>query len=213
MARKAERALELGSDVVEFRIDHLENPHPHAITEGLSRFSESCVLTVRSKEQGGHFRGPDEERLHLLEEICGAMKPAFLDVEIETVKRFDMLIGSVSRMTGQMILSWHDFQGTPEPAELVKRYEEMRKLSPKGGIVKMVTFAKGPEDNLRILSLYGRKRNKKPVAFCMGERGMFSRVLSYYAGSPLAYVALPGEQVAPGQLSIVQMRELIRIIG
>jgi 3-dehydroquinate dehydratase type I len=215
MSRKARSALEFGSDIVEFRIDHLEDPRPVEIMEGLSPFSDRCVLTVRSKDQGGGFRGGDEERIGLLVEICAMMKPAFVDVEFDTAKRFDRLIRRVGRMTGQMILSWHDFQGTPDSAQLVKRYDEMRKGSSDGGIVKMVTFANEPEDNMRILSLYGMRasRKKKPVAFCMGERGMFSRVLSFYAGSPIAYSALPGERVAPGQLSIVEMRELIRIIG
>ncbi len=208
MSRKARRAFELGSDLVEFRIDHLGDPDAEGILKGLSRYSERCVLTVRSKGQGGTFSGSDVERVRLLTDIC-KMKPAFADVELETAREFRDALKIVNQRAAEQIVSWHDFRGTPGSSELMKRCNEAKRF---GGIVKVVTFATKTEDNISVLSLY-RKYDRKLIAFCMGEKGMFSRILSLYAGSPIVYAALPGETVAPGQLSIVELTELTRIIG
>jgi 3-dehydroquinate dehydratase-1 len=208
MARKAGRAFELGSDLVEFRIDHLVNPDADGILRGLSRYSGRCILTVRSKGQGGAFRGSDEERIRLLADIC-TMKPAFADVELETAREFEDAVQAVKKKVGEQIVSWHDFRKTPNRSELMKRCDEAMRF---GGTTKIVTFANRTEDSIRVLSLY-RGSGRKLIAFCMGEKGMFSRILSLYAGSPIVYAALPGDPVAPGQLSIVEMTELTRIIG
>ena len=208
MSRKAGRALELGSDLVEFRIDHLLKPDAEGILRGLSQYSARCVLTVRSKRQGGEFRGSEVERVQLLVDIC-KMKPAFADVELETAREFEDAMRTIKKKAGDQIISWHDFQETPDRSELLKRYNEASRF---GGIAKIVTFANRTEDVIRVLSLY-RGSGRKLIAFCMGEKGMFSRILSFYAGSPIAYAALPGERVAPGQLSIVEMTELTRILG
>jgi 3-dehydroquinate dehydratase len=46
----------------------------------------------------------------------------------------------------------------------------------------------------------------------MGVPGIFSRVMAMERGSPIIYGSLPGEQIAPGQLSVVQLVALRRIL-
>src|SRR5262245_64230807 len=115
MGEKAERALELGTDLVEFRIDHLERPAGGRVIDELSRFSDRCILTVRSKEQGGRFEGDDAERVGLLADIC-SMRPAYVDVEFDTAKRFAGLAGKLRDAAREVIVSWHDLEGTPDQA-------------------------------------------------------------------------------------------------
>ncbi len=206
MARKAERSFDLGSELVEFRIDHIDNPMSEEILEGLAHYADRAVLTVRSKDQGGSFEGTEERRVKLLLELC-AMRPAYVDIELETAR--SEVAGKFARKARTLIISWHDFRGTPVPSKLARKYSEAREL----GIAKIVTFAKTQDDNLRVLSLYRGGRRRDLIAFCMGEKGAISRVFSLYAGSPICYAALPGEKVAPGQLSIVEMKELARILG
>ncbi len=82
-------------------------------------------------------------------------------------------------------------------------------LSPD--MVKVVTFAKNPEDNLPLLSLipYARKRRQKVVAFCMGEKGRMSRIFAPWLGSAWTYAALSkGKTSAPGQLTVREMKDL-----
>ncbi len=209
MARKAERAFALGSDLVEFRIDHLRRPDAGEVLRELSPYSGRCVLTVRPKSQGGAFRGGEEERLGLLAKIS-EMRPEFVDIEGEAARESSEVLERVRKRARRLIVSWHDFGETPSPSTLRKQYDRLRQV---GGTAKIVTLAKTAEDNIRVLSLYERGGAADLIAFCMGEKGMFSRILSLYVGSPLAYASLPGESVAPGQLSIVQLKELIRLVG
>ena len=50
------------------------------------------------------------------------------------------------------------------------------------------------------------------IAFAMGERGVISRILSPLMGAPIAYACLPGEAVAPGQLTISELREFLKLV-
>jgi 3-dehydroquinate dehydratase-1 len=206
MARKAERSLELGSELLEFRIDHIDNPNSDEIIEGLERFADRAVVTARAKSQGGYFEGTEERRMDLLLELC-AMRPAYVDIELRGVT--PEVASKLARKARSVIVSWHDFRGTPVFSTLAMKYREARKL----GIAKIVTLARRQDDNLRVLSLYGEGGKSDLIAFCMGEKGAISRVFSIYAGSPICYASLPGEKMAPGQLSIVEMKELVTILG
>jgi 3-dehydroquinate dehydratase type I len=78
-------------------------------------------------------------------------------------------------------------------------------------VLKIVTFARSWEDNLRILSLIplAKTRRKKMVAFCMGEKGKMSRIFAPCLGAPWTYASLRRERSsAPGQLTVTEMREL-----
>lgn len=213
MAAKAKSALALGSDMVEFRIDKLSSGTPAAtIGKKLGRFAKTAIFTVRSKEEGGGFVGNEEERLELISEIAKRLKPAYMDIELATAKEhaawFKRLSSAASR-PGKIILSWHDFGGTPELEVLRQvRLEEGR----LGDLAKIVTMAKSPEDSLKLLMLY-QERPQGLIAFCMGAEGTASRVLSLQLGSPVVYASMPGEPVAPGQLSVVTMRTLKTMMG
>jgi 3-dehydroquinate dehydratase-1 len=51
----------------------------------------------------------------------------------------------------RLILSWHDFEGTPSNQSLRRRFRSMAAVG--SDLVKIVTYARQPEDNLRILEL------------------------------------------------------------
>jgi 3-dehydroquinate dehydratase type I len=82
-------------------------------------------------------------------------------------------------------------------------------------IVKICTYARAMEDNLQVLGLipYARKKGRTIIAFCMGEKGRISRVMAPLLGSYLSYASLDkGSESAPGQLTIAEMREILRIL-
>jgi len=212
MAKKATEAFSLGTEIVEFRIDKLAGRAVSSeINRRLRRFASRAIVTVRSKEEGGGFRGEEEERLELISALAGAMKPAYLDVELQTARRHERwfaLLREAPSRPGRIIASWHDFSGTPE-------FEVLRGIRKQaagyGDAVKIVTMAKSAEDNLRLLMLY-QENPRGLIAFCMGADGTASRMLSLQLGSPVVYASLPGEPVAPGQLSVVTVKALKTMI-
>lgn len=195
MGRKATAAFALGTDLVEFRADILEEPRS-VTAEGLRRFARKAIVTVRRKEEGGSFKGSEAERLDLISELSG-LRPLYLDVELSTAVENPDWYWKL-RSGSRKIVSWHDFVGTPA-LSVLKRARAG--ASAVGDVAKIVTTAKKTEDNRRVLRLY-EEHPEALIAFCMGEAGTASRLASLQLGSPVTYASLPNEPVAPGQLSV-----------
>lgn len=190
---------------MEFRLDYLNPQSFDGIKTGLSEFIERSVLTVRSRAQGGRFRGSEPERLDLIRSLMDSKAP-FFDVELETVEGDHDLATSKER--GRLIVSWHDWQGTPGTQRLLS----VLRRAASFGIPKIATTARAARDNLSVLSLYGGSRGPPPIAFCMGEKGVLSRVMAMERGSPISYASLPGEPAAPGQLVLGQAVAVRRLL-
>jgi len=203
LASKAELAFSLGSDLVEFRIDRLtDGTSPRELEAELSVFAQRAVFTVRSGSEGGAFSGSEIRRLELLSRLA-AMGPAYLDIELSTAKENKKWVDSLPRGV-ERIVSWHDFEGTPELRALRSARDDGLEY---GSLAKVVTTARSADDNVTTLSLCAEKP-RKTISFCMGELGTLSRVVSMSLGAPLAYMSIPNEPVAPGQLSISTMKKL-----
>src|SRR3989442_14575805 len=63
---EARRALAEGADLVELRLDYLQRGSEEEIVKEISPISNSCILTVRSRAEGGKFRGGEGERVQRL---------------------------------------------------------------------------------------------------------------------------------------------------
>lgn len=203
MLKALDRALEV-SRYAELRLDYLDISDIPAVLESASSRMDRLVCTLRPRREGGRFAGPESRRIRLLETISG-YRPYLTDIEFSAVSRDGTL---ARRLKGDIMVSWHDFGGTPSFASLRRRLHAMARYC---GMVKMVSTAKGARDAARVLGLYAVRRDTVLVAFAMGEAGRFSRVCSLYLGCPFAYVSL-GRPVAPGQYSLEDLRRVLDII-
>lgn len=201
---KAKRALDIGGDLVELRIDYLENLSIDRLMKLILDLSNRIIITVRPLWEGGEFRGEEKSRIELMKELI-QLKPAYIDVELKTLKEH-MLEHSRESIR---IVSWHRFDNTPSLDELSQIASEMLKL---GDIAKIVTKVNGLEENLRIIRLYKMYPPERLIAFGVGEKSLPSRILSILMGSPLIYTCLPGEEVAHGQPTVGEMLEIITIL-
>jgi 3-dehydroquinate dehydratase len=177
MRWKAERALGMGADLVEFRLDLLRAYEYAGVAEHLGRFSSRSIIKLED---------PEEAR-----RILSHTSPLYLDLLLERLKQS----GGADLDKGSMVItSWHDFHSTPGEEKLLSLAREASAY----GIPKIVTRAERLTDNYIVLSLY-RKVRTPLIAFCMGELGVLSRILSISLGSPIMYSCLPGEELAEGQ--------------
>jgi len=83
------------------------------------------------------------------------------------------------------------------------------------GVVKVVTLAQRIEDNISLLNLIKRGRNRgiEVVAFCLGPLGRISRLACLLMGGAFTYAALEsGAEAAPGQLTLAEMRRLLELL-
>ncbi|OGR08138.1 MAG: type I 3-dehydroquinate dehydratase, partial [Desulfobacca sp. RBG_16_58_9] len=167
--------------------------------------------TNRLESEGGRWRGSEPERRLLLEEALG-LGVDFLDVELAADAAWRREIWG-RRGSTRIILSWHDFSGTPDYSRLEEVLNEM--LAVDGDILKIVTQAWEPGDNLRVLSLIPRARaaNREIIAFCMGPLGKWSRVVAPFFGSYLTFAPFSKKGAsAPGQLTVNEIRRLWKML-
>ncbi len=192
------RALaEKGAELVELRVDFMRK-RPD-IGRLLKDRPTPVVVTCRRKVDRGRWFGTEEQRLAILREaIIGGAE--YVDLEVDVA-------GSIRRYgKTKRIISYHNFDETP--LELFDIYQRMRKLDPD--VIKIVTMANSPGDNVRVLEMVGAA-DVPTVGFCMGEMGTLSRVLCGRYGAPFTYASFSRErEMAPGQLSWAEVRNLFR---
>ena len=186
----------------ELRLDYLENPD---LPRLFRTHPGPVIATNRLAAESGRWQGPEGERRRLLEEALH-LGADFLDLELaaDAAWRRDLW---ERRGQAKIILSWHDFSGTPEQARLDAVLEEM--LASQADIVKLITMAGQPEDNLRVLSLIprARARGREIIAFCMGPLGKWSRVVAPLMGSYLTFAPFTQKGAsAPGQLTVNELK-------
>lgn len=202
--KQAERAFELGADYVEIRFDFLKPEQLHPAVDAAKGIKDRAVFTLRSKDQGGKFAGSEPDRIKWLRSLA-EQRPMLLDVELHTLQENDELADFLESQKTPVLVSWHDFEGTPTDDKIADLLSEMRVYS---NYVKIVTTAKSVDDSLRLLEMYETATGLYPIFFAMGEAGVVSRVMCTVAGNaPFTYASLE-KAIAPGQLTVKQMRDL-----
>jgi 3-dehydroquinate dehydratase-1 len=166
------------------------------------------VCTLRPKTEGGKFSGTEKERISILK-LIAEFEPHLLDVEYNTLRKNKELEKYFKSAKIQTLVSWHDFEKTPDMQTLRSMLKNMSKFSKN---IKIVTTAKTIDDTIRILSIYKTAGKTNLIAFAMGDYGRMSRILCTKLGSPYTYVSL-GKPVAPGQFSLREMRTILALEG
>ena len=194
------------SDYVEIRFDFLKTDEIPKTLEIIKDDLKRVVCTLRPKSEGGKFEGSEKERISILK-LIAEYNPFLLDVEFNTIKENKELVKYLKSTKTKLLISWHDFKKTPKFSELKNMMSKMTKFSHN---VKIVTTAKSVDDSTRTLQLYSKNGKNNLIAFAMGDNGRVSRILCLYLGSPYTYVSL-GKPVAPGQLSIDEVKKIISL--
>lgn len=164
---------------------------------------ERVVLTFRRLADGGRREMGDGERLALLAETA-ARTGAWCDVEWDLAGALDAL--GVRR--DRLVLSHHDFAGTPDLVALLARMTSI-----DAAVYKIATRATGVTDLFAHFELLERAKsqNLRLVPIAMGPQGVASRVLGPAWGAEWTFCSLDeGRESAPGQVSLERMRTLYR---
>ncbi|MBB03045.1 MAG: shikimate dehydrogenase [Planctomyces sp.] len=198
MMRAEHEALSrAGAQLVELRLDWLK--HVNDISLLLKDRPTATVITCRRAEDQGKWRGSEDERQKLLRAaIVDGVE--FVDIEVDIAKSIPRY-GKTRR-----IVSYHNFEETPDNLEEI--HKQIAASDPD--VAKIVTMANSPADGVRMLELVAKSKIPT-VGFCMGEFGLFTRVLCTKYGAPFTYASFSSErELAPGQISFREMLELYR---
>ena len=194
MQLELEESVKRGAKFLELRLDFLAKAIDFARLAEFKRVP--WLATVRRAADGGRYGRPESERLTILRQCIAGGHFEWVDLESDiaaSIRRF----GSVRRL-----ISHHDFKQTPD--DLGDIYKRMLDLD--GDCYKLAVTANTPRDCARVLELLAGAP-KPTIAFCMGDIGFPTRLLSLKYGSPWTYAAFNRERgLAPGLPTFDELR-------
>lgn len=214
--KAAGESVRAGAEMIELRVDYLENLSKGEVVKLVCAARESIgatvpvIVTCREKKEGGAIEYPDKLRV---ETLCEAIKAGaeFVDFEfanfLETTYSEKLRAALLSKTDCRLILSAHNFKSKFENPEQI--YEQILKVYPKA-IPKLVYKANHINDCFAAFDLLHNTRGKR-IIFCMGEAGLISRILAKKLGSMVTFASIDeGKGTAPGQVTLEKMMQLYR---
>lgn len=198
----ANKALKLGADILELRIDALQDPDVDEVINFIDILDGKIIATNRTAREGGLFKGSEAERTGILRQV--AENAEFVDIELQTEEKYRSKVIKKSRSS---IISFHDFEKTPSVEELLEIVKQEKEL---GDLAKFAVMPQNMEDTLKVLQVLLQVEDT--IGISMGELGSYTRVTAGLFGSPLTFASLD-EESAPGQLDIESTKLFLAKLG
>lgn len=194
-------------DIVEIRADRIAGISN--LSSEISLIPSPVLLTCRHPDEGGSNEFRDPKKRHAL---LAPLIPYATGIDIEIAYAAQMLQTiKLARASGlTLILSAHDFSGTPGNKQLRSLVENGFKNG--ADAIKLATTTETPDEVCRLFSLFGKFPDRPLALMGMGQLGMASRLLAAQSGSILNYAALD-EAIAPGQWPVQEFRDLLQRTG
>jgi len=184
--------------LVEIRLDLL-NLTPQKV-ETLAMQCRQWVATCRS----GNLN--DYERTVLLSAAIRS-GATYVDIEYDSEIAYrQQLIVLAKRLRSKLIISYHNFETTPDVDILNQIIEQAKNMN--ADLVKLAVTANSPADSAKIMSLYSQHNNL--IAFAMGDVGKITRIAAPFLGAEFTFAAVNEKHLtAPGQMTASQMEEIL----
>jgi 3-dehydroquinate dehydratase-1 len=196
----ANDCIDKGADVLEFRLDGLKNHDIGEIRDTIKEIDFPMIATNRISSEGGSFNGSEEQRINILYQCSDIVD--YVDIELQTKDEYIELIRNTNAKT---IISYHDFEKTPDLNEIMYIVDKEHEL---GDIAKVAFMPQNLEDTLTILAVLSHCEDT--IAISMGDLGSYTRVMASKFDSPITFAA--GTDVtAPGQIDIETMKALLNM--
>ena len=207
------------ADIIEWRVDFFDDvmdcdkvlKMTDKIVDVLG--DKPVLFTFRSKKEGGEKCIDTVNYKKLLKTVIRHNKVGAVDVEAFMEEG---LLEEISKAAAdydvKIIASNHDFDGTPEKDEIVRRLMAMKEMG--AHICKIAVMPKNPQDVLTLLTATTEVKNKDRdmtiITMSMGQLGVISRVSGKIFGSAMTFGARTKEQAsAPGQLMMNELKNIL----
>jgi 3-dehydroquinate dehydratase/shikimate dehydrogenase len=182
-------------DLVEIRLDCFEKAPD--VGELLAAKRGPVIMSCRREQDGGRWKGSEEERLALLRQ-CIISKAEYVEIESDVadqIRRFP---------PAQRVISYTNLKETP--ADIGDIYDEMQKKN--ADVIKLTTLARTPEEAWPLVQIVARQL-VPTVVVGLGKPGVMLSVLGKKIGAPWTYAALErGMEAYPGQPTVTDLKEV-----
>ena len=238
---QARRAIGAGADVLELRVDLLEEagaltaaPMDTAaarVLECLRGVGEVAngadadagaplLLTCRTAAEGGRAQLDDAAYGALLRSVLDGLadwaperRPAAIDVEVQR-GCLQRVCEHAHTLGVDVVASFHDFEATP-PDEVLEGV--LARMADEGAdLAKIAVWPTSADDVARLLGVCARATMGTGEGAGPGALGAVSRVAPAF-GTALTFAAVPDEQgearaSAPGQMPIQDVRRCLELL-
>ncbi len=186
---------------VEFRFDLLDLS-PFQVDEVVSSARKS-IATYRP-DSGD----PDRQMQTMLTAIKSGAN--YIDIELEADTNYRNELIKEAREHGRdVIISYHNFDHTPDAANLKKIVASCKKAG--ADVVKIACQIKEQKDVRSLMGSY--QEDARMVVIGMGKLGLITRIAAPFLGAEFTFASPDNErQTAPGQVSKEKLYELINQI-
>ena len=218
---EARAIRELPADLVEWRVDFLNNVSSLSLLTVLTFLSElrnelgdlPLLFTFRTKREGGEKSISPQAYEELYKSILSSGLIDLIDVDIflgrDIVSR---LVAKAHDHGVAVIASNHDFKRTPPKEDILDRLEEMQELG--ADIAKIAVMPESTQDVEVLMdatATFTKYASVPAIAMSMGELGLASRTTGERFGSAVTF-GTAGKASAPGQLPATELKEILETV-
>jgi 3-dehydroquinate dehydratase-1 len=197
-------------DLIEWRADFFDQvDHFDQVILTAQEISKNCsgipiLFTIRSTEEG---------IVELLSGICQTDFVSMIDFEASNKPEHIKQLREVSsNHQKKLILSYHNFEYTPDKSELLDRLRVAKSYG--ADVAKAAVMPKDEKDVLALLEVTKDAQdelNIPIITMSMGGLGAISRMLGWIYGSAVTF-AVGEKSSAPGQIPIENLRKIIELV-
>ncbi len=207
-------------DLLEWRIDFFESigDIPAVIDTALAIRRAAggipVLLTRRNATEGGQPLKIDEPAVvAMYTAACRAKCVELIDYELSNAPADLKALREVSKANGiGMIMSYHNFQMTPDAATLDSKFAAAAELG--ADVAKVAVMPQNDRDVLALLAATRRAREALDlplISMSMGGVGSLSRIMGWVYGSAATF-AVGKSSSAPGQIAVEDLRTALTIV-
>jgi 3-dehydroquinate dehydratase I len=215
-----ENIIPKNPDLIEWRVDFYNDianvGQILATAEQIANYSEGLpiLFTIRSYKEGGQkISLSEDEKVELLSEVCKSDYIDMVDFEVSNNPEHIKHLRAVSKeYKKKLILSYHNFEFTPEKSEILKRLLLAEFYG--ADAAKAAVMPQNEKDVSTLLDVTREANellNIPVITMSMGQLGSVSRMLGWFYGSAVTF-AIGEKSSAPGQISIEHLKTVIEML-
>ena len=215
---QAEAANQAECDLAELRCDFFEDVLDKERTKSMLRklkrtLQKPLIFTLRTKEEGGRNSIDPDHYRQLISMVADNSLADIIDIEASGIRGDKSFVSQIKDTGAYVIISKHDFTGTPSEDEILYNFMSMEKMG--ADIVKAAYMPSSREDVLNLVNAAEEKTRDMSscpvIAISMGKMGMITRIMGEFLESAITFAAL-SKSSAPGQIDVHDMKTILDLI-
>ena len=212
-------AASASTDIAEWRIDYLDIATDGTALLALGKRIEQAlagkplIVTFRTQAEGGSKAIRDADYGALYATLLRGGFVQMLDVEMfRDPQVVQSLVSAAHQAGAKVVMSSHDFHGTPPREEIVARL--LRQQAMGADVLKIAVMPRDAGDVLALLDATWqvRQQSVRPLlTMAMGGTGVVSRLAGETFGQAMTF-GMIGTPSAPGQVEVEQLQSVLQVI-